>query len=89
MPPNWLEITPLDATLTGHLTCVANKGLAHYVSALDATLTKNGGGYRRRYRQQDSRSKESLLKAPRRTTRKHSDLAGKDLFPVRSPIVTR
>jgi hypothetical protein len=33
----------LDATLAGHLVCVANKGLTHSLSPLDATFTKNGG----------------------------------------------
>ena len=37
------NISPLVATLPGSLVCVANKGLAQYLSPLDATLTKNIG----------------------------------------------
>src|SRR6266699_481510 len=39
----WCNISPLDATLPSLLVCVANKGLAQYLSPLDATLTKNIG----------------------------------------------
>jgi hypothetical protein len=35
----------LDATLQGALVCAANKGLSYVVSSLDATLTKNTGGW--------------------------------------------
>src|SRR6266481_3950395 len=37
-------LRPLDATLPHPLVCVANKELTQYLSALDATLTKNMGG---------------------------------------------
>src|SRR6266436_746800 len=36
-------LRPLDATLSHPLVCVANKELTQYLSALDATLTKNMG----------------------------------------------
>ncbi len=39
----WCNVSPLDATLLDLLVCVANKGLAQYLSAVDATLTKNRG----------------------------------------------
>jgi len=39
----WCNISPLDATLPRPLVCVANKGLAQYLSPLDATLTKTTG----------------------------------------------
>jgi hypothetical protein len=39
----WCNINPLDATLPGPLVCVVNKGLAQYLSPLDATLTKTWG----------------------------------------------
>ena len=41
----WCNLTPLDATLLSHLVCVASKGLAQDLSSLDATLTKNIGGW--------------------------------------------
>ncbi len=40
----WCTLNPLDATLLSPLVCVANKGLAQYLSPLNATLTKNTGG---------------------------------------------
>jgi hypothetical protein len=39
----WCTVSPLDATLLSHLVCVASKGLAQYLSSLNATLTKNIG----------------------------------------------
>jgi hypothetical protein len=42
----WCNLSPLDATLLNPLLSVANKGLAQYLSSLDATLTKNTGGWR-------------------------------------------
>jgi hypothetical protein len=41
----WCTVSPLDATLLRPLLCVASKGLAQYLSSLDATLTKNIGGW--------------------------------------------
>ncbi len=41
----WCNISPLDATLLSPLLCVANKELAQYLSPLNATLTKNIGGW--------------------------------------------
>ncbi len=41
----WCNPSPLDATLLSPLLCVASKGLARYLSSLDATLTKNIGGW--------------------------------------------
>ncbi len=41
----WCNVSPLDATLLRPLLCVASKGLARYLSSLDATLTKNIGGW--------------------------------------------
>src|SRR5260370_28351728 len=38
---SWCNVSPLDATLLDPLVCVANKGLAQYLSPVDATLTKN------------------------------------------------
>jgi hypothetical protein len=40
---SWCNVSPLDATLLSPLLCVANKGLARYLSTVDATLTKNRG----------------------------------------------
>src|SRR5216683_3559761 len=40
----WCNLSTLDATLPSHPLCVANKGLVQYLSLLDATLTKTGGG---------------------------------------------
>ncbi len=40
----WRKVSPLNATLPGSRVCVANKGLAQYLSPLDATLMKNIGG---------------------------------------------
>src|SRR5260370_18576671 len=39
----WCNVSPLDATLLSPLVCVADKGLARYLSPVDATLTKNRG----------------------------------------------
>jgi hypothetical protein len=39
----WCNLSPLDATLLDPLVCVADKGLARYLSPVDATLTKNRG----------------------------------------------
>src|SRR5258708_2221181 len=39
----WCNPSPLDATLLSPLLCVASKGLAQYLSPVDATLTKNIG----------------------------------------------
>jgi hypothetical protein len=39
----WCNLSPLDATLLDPLVCVADKGLAQYLSLVDATLTKNIG----------------------------------------------
>jgi hypothetical protein len=39
----WCKLSPLDATLVSPLLCVASKGLAQYLSPVDATLTKNIG----------------------------------------------
>src|SRR5216683_2376852 len=39
----WCNLSPLDATLLSPHLCVANKGLAQYLSLVDATLTKNIG----------------------------------------------
>jgi len=39
----WCNLSPLDATLLSPLLCVASKGLAQYLSPVDATLTKNRG----------------------------------------------
>src|SRR6266849_5884427 len=39
-----LALSPLDATLMGHLASVANKRLTAWLSPVDATLTKNRGG---------------------------------------------
>src|SRR6266851_8736331 len=50
----WCNLTPLDATLLSHLVCVASKGLAQDLSSLDATLTKNIGGW-------GSQTSQSLL----------------------------
>jgi hypothetical protein len=41
----WCGASPLDATLQGAPACVASKGLSCVVSSLDATLTKNTGGW--------------------------------------------
>src|SRR5229473_1269653 len=41
----WCNPSPLDATLLSPLLCVASKGFAWYLSSLDATLTKNIGGW--------------------------------------------
>ena len=41
----WCNLSPLDATLLSSLLCVANKELAQYLSLLDATFTKNIGGW--------------------------------------------
>src|SRR5712664_506962 len=41
----WCNLSPLDATLLSPLLCVAFKGLAQDLSSLDATLTKNIGGW--------------------------------------------
>jgi hypothetical protein len=41
----WCNPSPLDATLLSPLLCVANKELAQHLSSLDATLTKNIGGW--------------------------------------------
>jgi hypothetical protein len=41
----WCNPSPLDATLLSPLLCVAFKGLAQDLSSLDATLTKNIGGW--------------------------------------------
>jgi hypothetical protein len=41
----WCNLSPLDATLLRPLLCVANKELARYLSSLDATLTRNIGGW--------------------------------------------
>jgi len=41
----WCTVNPLDATLLSPLLCVANKELAQYLSPLNATLTKNMGGW--------------------------------------------
>src|SRR5713101_1616515 len=40
----WCNLSPLDATLLDPLVCVADKGLARYLSPVDATLTKKTGG---------------------------------------------
>jgi hypothetical protein len=39
----WCNLSSLDATLVSPLLCVADKGLARYLSPVDATLTKNRG----------------------------------------------
>ncbi len=39
----WCNVSLLDATLLSPLLCVASKGLAQYLSLVDATLTKNIG----------------------------------------------
>ncbi len=39
----WCNLSLLDATLPSPLLCVANKGVAQYLSPVDATLTKNRG----------------------------------------------
>ena len=39
-----MSVTYLDATLTGPLASVENKGLTENLNPLDATLTKNIGG---------------------------------------------
>ncbi len=41
----WCNPSPLNATLLSPLVCVASKGLAQDLSSLDATLTKNIGGW--------------------------------------------
>jgi hypothetical protein len=41
----WCNLSCLDATLVSPLLCVANKELAEYLSLLNATLTKNIGGW--------------------------------------------
>src|SRR5216684_4264980 len=43
--PFWCNVSPLDATLMGPLYVLQNKELAQYLSPLDATLTKNIGGW--------------------------------------------
>jgi hypothetical protein len=40
-----LALSPLDATLMDLPASVANKGLTSWLNPLDATLTKNRGGY--------------------------------------------
>ncbi len=42
-PQFWCNVSLLDATLLSPLLCVASKGLAQYLSLVDATLTKNIG----------------------------------------------
>ena len=42
---SWHNVSPLDATLPNPLLCVANKELTQYLTPLDATLTKNIGGW--------------------------------------------
>jgi hypothetical protein len=43
-PTERQPVTPLKATLTGHLASVASKRLTQYLSPSDATLTKKRGG---------------------------------------------
>jgi len=46
---SWCNLSPLDATLLSPLLCVANKELVQCLSLLDATLTKNIGGWGQRF----------------------------------------